>query len=115
MIADQGRADHPGGARSQGEALRAEGVQVIPNEMGELRVDLVRYGWFPSRLPSEAAEAGSGSDGDDEDDPGDDGGLENVDDGKGGADAERGEAERRKSKDDESEAEQSPRKRRRHK
>ena len=55
------RANHPEGAQSQAEALRAEGVQVTPNEMGELRVDLARYGWFPVQLPSEAD--GSTSDG----------------------------------------------------
>lgn len=98
------RANHPGGARSQGDALRAEGVRVVPNEMGELRVDMARCGWFPSRLPSEAAEAGSGSDGDDEDDQGGDGGGD-VDGGEGGGDAKRGGEPTRE--------EESPRKRRR--
>lgn len=76
-----GRANHPGGARSQGEALRAEGVSVVPNEMGELRVDLARYGWFPSRLPSEAAEAGSVADDQEEDGQGGDGGRARVREG----------------------------------
>lgn len=64
-LANPARANHPGGAQSQAEALRAEGIQVTPNEMGELRVDLGRYGWFPSRLPSDGGGSGSASGGED--------------------------------------------------
>ena len=53
-FANPARANHPGGAQNQADALRAEGIQVTANEMGEMRVDLARYGWFPSELPSEA-------------------------------------------------------------
>jgi len=36
--------------------LRAEGVRVTRGALGELMVDFEKYGWFPRRLPSEAAE-----------------------------------------------------------
>jgi methylated-DNA-protein-cysteine methyltransferase-like protein len=45
----------PAGARNQAEALRAEGVEVTTNAMGEHLIDFDEYGWFPSALPSEAA------------------------------------------------------------
>jgi len=45
----------PGGAASQAAALRREGVQVSTGAMGELKVDLGTYGWFPSSLPSEVS------------------------------------------------------------
>lgn len=32
--------------------------------MGEYEIDLHRYGWFPSHLPSRAAESSDESDGD---------------------------------------------------
>ena len=47
----------PGGATRQATALRAEGVTVNTGNLGELTVDLNEYGWFPTILPSEAAEA----------------------------------------------------------
>lgn len=68
-FADLARANHPGGAQNQAEALRAEGIQVTANEMGEMRVDLARYGWFPSELPSEAG--GGGDEDEDGSAPGD--------------------------------------------
>lgn len=46
-----------GGALSrnrQADALRAEGVEVMVDALGEMSVDLNRYGWFPRQLPSEA-------------------------------------------------------------
>lgn len=36
------------GAQRQSDALEAEGVEVITGRMGELRVDLARWGWFPA-------------------------------------------------------------------
>jgi methylated-DNA-protein-cysteine methyltransferase related protein len=47
-----------GGRNRQAAALKAEGVDVIADAMGELSVDLKRYGWFPRQLPSEAGEGG---------------------------------------------------------
>lgn len=47
----------PGGAARQAAALRREGVMVDTGPLGELTVDLVAFGWFPSTLPSEEAEA----------------------------------------------------------
>ena len=44
----------PEGTRTQAAALRAEGVHVSDNAMGELSVDFAEYGWFPDVLPSEA-------------------------------------------------------------
>ena len=44
----------PSGAQNQAEALRAEGVRVTANAMGELLVDFDEFGWFPDTLPSEA-------------------------------------------------------------
>lgn len=49
----------PSGAQNQAEALRAEGVTVTENAMGELSVDFKDFGWFPEDLPSIAAEEGS--------------------------------------------------------
>ena len=46
----------PGGAARQAAALQTEGVIVTTGHLGELSVDLGTYGWFPSILPSEAAE-----------------------------------------------------------
>lgn len=43
----------PSGARNQAAALRAEGVTVSTDALGELSVDLAEYGWFPDILPSE--------------------------------------------------------------
>ncbi|KAI1433191.1 MGMT family protein [Xylaria sp. CBS 124048] len=45
----------PSGAREQAAALRAEGVKVSADAMGELSVNLANYGWFPNLLPSEKA------------------------------------------------------------
>ncbi|GAD92862.1 hypothetical protein CIMG_08912 [Paecilomyces variotii No. 5] len=49
MISHRG----PGSAARQAAALRREGVRVDTDAMGEMYVDLARYGWFPDRLPSE--------------------------------------------------------------
>ena len=43
----------PGSAERQAEALRAEGVQVTSDSMGEMYIDFSVYGWFPKQLPSE--------------------------------------------------------------
>ncbi|TRX97434.1 hypothetical protein FHL15_001712 [Xylaria flabelliformis] len=45
----------PSGARNQAAALRAEGVTVSTDALGELSVDFAEYGWFPDSLPSEEA------------------------------------------------------------
>lgn len=62
-FANLARANHPGGVQNQVEVMRAEGIQVTANEMREMRVDLARYGWFPSELPSEAGGADDGDEG----------------------------------------------------
>lgn len=41
-------------------------MEVTTDSMGEMYVDFARYGWFPSRLPSEDGEDGDGDE--DEDD-----------------------------------------------
>lgn len=41
----------PGGAARQAERLRQEGVTVYTDAMGEMSVELVVVGWFPSDLP----------------------------------------------------------------
>ncbi|KAH8590324.1 6-O-methylguanine DNA methyltransferase [Bisporella sp. PMI_857] len=46
---------HPSGAAHQAQVLRGEGVTVNTSAMGELRIDLGEYGWFPRQLPSEEA------------------------------------------------------------
>ena len=46
----------PSGAQNQATALRAEGVTITTGALGELMIDFDKYGWFPRRLPSEAAE-----------------------------------------------------------
>ncbi len=46
----------PGSAERQAEALAEEGVEVTRDSMGEIYIDFSRYGWFPSRLPSEEEE-----------------------------------------------------------
>ncbi|EPE08251.1 mgmt family protein [Ophiostoma piceae UAMH 11346] len=51
------------GRNRQAVALRDEGVEVTQDAMGELKVDLTQYGWFPRQLPSETT-----IDGDDDDD-----------------------------------------------
>lgn len=56
----------PGGASRQAVALRAEGVEVSQNAMGEFLVDFGRYGWFPPMLPSEAEEVESSDEEDEE-------------------------------------------------
>lgn len=48
----------PGAAARQAAALRGEGVRVDTGSLGELVVDLGRFGWFPDMLPSEEAEVG---------------------------------------------------------
>ena len=45
------------GATRQASFLRREGVTVATGHLGELTVDLGRYGWFPDFLPSDGAEA----------------------------------------------------------
>lgn len=60
----------PEGSHNQATALRAEGVTVTENAMGELLVDFGEFGWFPRVLPSEASEGGGlegDEDGSDED------------------------------------------------
>ena len=46
--------------------MRAEGVEVTQNAMGEFLVDFGQHGWFPSVLPSEADEVESSDEEDDE-------------------------------------------------
>lgn len=59
VISPRGLAAGGAGSRNrQAVALQAEGVEVCADAMGELWVDLKRYGWFPRELPSEAAEHG---------------------------------------------------------
>ncbi|KAI0972832.1 6-O-methylguanine DNA methyltransferase [Xylaria arbuscula] len=58
----------PSGTRNQAAALRAEGVAVSEDALGEMSVDFSEYGWFPEILPSEEAgeqdwDADSDSDG----------------------------------------------------
>lgn len=60
----------PGSAARQAAALRREGVHVTTDAMGEMYVDLARYGWFPDQLPSEE---GLSSDEDSEDGDGGEG------------------------------------------
>ena len=52
------------GRNRQAAALRDEGVEVTQDAMGELKVDLTQYGWFPRQLPSDAIEGDEGDDGD---------------------------------------------------
>lgn len=52
----------PEGATRQADTIRAEGVEVEQNAMGEYTIDLARFGWFPDVLPSESGETGSGDD-----------------------------------------------------
>ncbi|RAH41534.1 MGMT family protein [Aspergillus brunneoviolaceus CBS 621.78] len=65
VINSKGMISHrgPGSAERQAEVLRAEGVEVEVDSMGEYYVDLGRFGWFPDVLPSEE---GLESDGDGE-------------------------------------------------
>ncbi|CAM1510617.1 Fc.00g009520.m01.CDS01 [Cosmosporella sp. VM-42] len=42
----------PSGTQNQAAALRAEGVEVQTNALGEMSVDFSEYGWFPKSLPS---------------------------------------------------------------
>ncbi|KAI2814623.1 hypothetical protein CBS63078_7764 [Aspergillus niger] len=67
VINSRGMISHrePGSAERQAEALRAEGVEVEEDSMGEWYVDFRRYGWFPDVLPSEDSE-GDHLDGDEE-------------------------------------------------
>ncbi|KAI6778319.1 uncharacterized protein J7T54_005835 [Emericellopsis cladophorae] len=53
----------PSGARNQAETLRAEGVTVTENAMGELSVDFDTHGWFPETLPSEETSSQEGAEG----------------------------------------------------
>ncbi|TQB73040.1 hypothetical protein MPDQ_006290 [Monascus purpureus] len=55
VINSKGMISHrePGAAERQAEVLRQEGVDVQTDSMGEMYVDLDRYGWFPRMLPSE--------------------------------------------------------------
>lgn len=48
-----------GGASRQAAALAQEGVHVDRGNLGEHKVDLATYGWFPRRLPSDDAESDS--------------------------------------------------------
>ena len=59
----------PLGAQNQATALRAEGISVSSNAMGELMVSFEEFGWFPRVLPSEEVEGlEEESDGDEEED-----------------------------------------------
>jgi methylated-DNA-protein-cysteine methyltransferase related protein len=51
-----GRGNGTLGAARQADALRAENVEVVPGVMGELKVNLATYGWFPAALPSDSEE-----------------------------------------------------------
>ncbi|KAI9805231.1 MAG: hypothetical protein M1826_004782 [Phylliscum demangeonii] len=55
----------PLGAMLQAEMLAREGVEIERSHMGELTVDITRYGWFPQVLPSEDddEEGGEGEEG----------------------------------------------------
>ncbi|KAI2825019.1 hypothetical protein CBS147343_9889 [Aspergillus niger] len=68
VINSRGMISHrePGSAERQAEALRAEGVEVEEDSMGEWYVDFRRYGWFPDVLPSEDSEGDDHLDGDEE-------------------------------------------------
>lgn len=44
--------------------LRAEGVAVDGDAMGELYVDFSVWGWFPRRLPGEEGSSSEDADGD---------------------------------------------------
>ena len=48
----------PGGAARQAAALCREGVTVDTGSLGELTMDLGRFGWLPDMLPSQEAEMG---------------------------------------------------------
>ncbi|ATY60068.1 MGMT family [Cordyceps militaris] len=51
VISPRGR---PAAVRTQAQLLQEEGVEVgAGGGLGELRVDLADYGWFPSVLPEE--------------------------------------------------------------
>jgi methylated-DNA-protein-cysteine methyltransferase-like protein len=52
------RRDAPTAHLRQAEVLRGEGIEIVEGPLGELKVSLATYGWFPSVLPSEE---GSGS------------------------------------------------------
>jgi len=60
------------GARHQRDELEAEGVEVSTGRTGEMRIDFVRWGWFPQvggvDLPDgvnmAAADSGEEQDGD---------------------------------------------------
>ncbi|CRG88621.1 methylated-DNA-protein-cysteine methyltransferase related protein [Talaromyces islandicus] len=69
IVNSKGTISHrgPGSAARQADALRHEGVEVSQDAMGDYYIDMHRYGWFPSRLPSE--------DGETEDSEGEDGEL----------------------------------------
>ncbi|KAJ5163863.1 Winged helix-turn-helix transcription repressor DNA-binding [Penicillium coprophilum] len=58
VINSKGMISHrgPGSAERQAEALTQEGVEVTTDSMGEIYVDFSRYGWFPSKLPSEGTD-----------------------------------------------------------
>nr|POE78681.1 alkyltransferase-like protein 1 [Quercus suber] len=45
-----------GGAARQEAVLALEGVEVGRSGLGERTVDFAKFGWFPGRLPSEAAD-----------------------------------------------------------
>ncbi len=62
VISPRGQeAGGAGGRNRQAEALRAEGVEVTADAMGQLSVDLARFGWFPRQLPSEARQQEDGN------------------------------------------------------
>ncbi|PYI20511.1 hypothetical protein BO86DRAFT_448604 [Aspergillus japonicus CBS 114.51] len=68
VINSKGMISHrgPGSAERQAEVLRAEGVEVEVDSMGEYYVDFGRFGWFPDVLPSEEGLESDGGDGEGE-------------------------------------------------
>ncbi|PKY05723.1 hypothetical protein P168DRAFT_280615 [Aspergillus campestris IBT 28561] len=60
VVNARGMVSHrgPGSAQRQADALRDEGVDVAEDAMGEFSIDLGKFGWFPSVLPSEREEMG---------------------------------------------------------
>ncbi|PYH85632.1 hypothetical protein BO82DRAFT_429135 [Aspergillus uvarum CBS 121591] len=71
VINSKGMISHrgPGSAERQAVVLRAEGVEVEVDSMGEYYVNFGRFGWFPDVLPSEEgleSDEGDGEEGEEE-------------------------------------------------
>ena len=56
ILSNNSHRGHPSGAANQAQVLQGEGVTVTRGSLGEYLVDFAVYGWFPSQLPSHAAE-----------------------------------------------------------